>query len=81
MAKKTIDMVAITPEKANAQNLTCFITFVVAACMCVILMLVACVLPTTVHVTETTCWISMLLEAVSIGLGYLAYWIHRNALK
>lgn len=80
MAKKTIDMVAITPEKANAQNLTCFIAFVSTAALAIMLMLVACVLPAMSSVTEKTCWFSMALEAMSIGFGYVAYWIKRNAL-
>lgn len=81
MSKKTIDMVAITPAKANAQNMTCFITFVTTGFLSVVLMLVACVLPAMITtVTEIICWISMGLEAVSIGLGYVAAWIKRNAL-
>ena len=80
MGKKTIDMVAITPEKANAQNMTCFVTFITIAALSVLFMLVACVLPAMVRVTEVTCWISMALEAASSGLGYIAFWIHRNAL-
>jgi hypothetical protein len=44
-------------------------------------MLVACVLPAMITtVTEITCWISMGLEAMSIGLGCVAFWIRRNAL-
>ena len=80
MAKKDVDMVAIEVAKANAQNLTCFIAFVTAAATAVMLMLVACVLPAMVDVTETVCWFSMALEAVSIGLGYLAYLIRKHAL-
>ena len=81
MAKKTIDMVAITPEKANAQNFTCFITFLLTGFTAIAMLLVACVLPTMVEtVTETTCWISMGLEAASIGLGFIAMWIKRNTL-
>ena len=76
MTKKTIDMIAITTTKANAQNFTCFITFLAIA-----MILVACVLPAMVAtVTETICWISMGLEAASIGLGFVAMWIKRNAL-
>lgn len=78
---KYIDMVAITPKRANAQTLTCFITFLATALLSIALMLVACVLPTMVEtVKETTCWISMGLEAASIVLGFVAYWIKRNAL-
>ena len=80
MSKKNIDMVAIEVGKANAQNMTCFIAFAAAAIMAIALLLVACVLPAMVDVKETTCWISMGLEAISIGLGYVAYWIKRNAL-
>lgn len=80
MAKKTIDMVAITPAKANAQNMTCFITFISVATLSVLTMLVACILPAMVRVTEITCWVSMTLEAVAAGLGWVAYWIKRNAL-
>jgi hypothetical protein len=81
MAKKTIDMVAITPAKANAQQSTCFITFLATGLLAIGMMLVACVLPAMMEtVTETICWISMGLEAVSIGLGYVAAWIKRNAL-
>ena len=80
MGKKNIDMVAIETKKANAQNLTCFITFIVTTAVSVLLMLTACVLPAMVRVTEVICWISMALEAASIGIGCLAYWIHNNTL-
>ena len=78
MGKKNIDMVAIETKKANAQNLTCFITCIVSAAIAAILMIVACVLPAVVTVTEIICWVSMALEAVSIALGFIAYWIKRN---
>lgn len=81
MAKKTIDMVALPPSKANAQHFTCFITFIATGLLAVAMLLVACVLPAMVsNVTEIVCWISMGLEAVSIGLGFVAMWIKRNAL-
>lgn len=81
MAKNTIDMIAITPSKANAQNLTCFITFISTTFLAIAFMLVACVLPAMVtNATETICWISMALEAMSIGLGCVAFWIKKNAL-
>ena len=81
MAKKTFDMIALPPSKANAQHFTCFITFIATILLAVAMMLVACVLPAMIStVTETVCWISMGLEAVSIGLGCIAYWIKRNAL-
>ena len=81
LRKKVIDMVAITPKRANAQSLTCFITFITAAFISVAMMLVACVLPTMVEaVTEITCWISMGLEAGSLIVGYLAAWIKNNTL-
>ena len=45
-------------------------------------LLVACVLPAMVAtVTETICWISMGLEAASIGLGVVAIWIKKHALQ
>ena len=78
---KYIDMVAITPKRANAQTLTCFITFLATAFVSIVTMLIACVLPTMIETTtETICWISMGLEATSICVGYLALWIKRNAL-
>lgn len=80
MAKKDIDMVAITPKKANAQNMTCFIAFIATTAMAIFLMLTACVLPAITNVTAVICWSSMFLEAMSIGIGYLAFWIKRNAL-
>ena len=80
MGKKILEMVAITAKKANAQSLTCFVTFITAIALAVILMLVACIVPAMVNTTEVTCWASMALEAISIGLGYIAYWIKRNAL-
>lgn len=81
LRKKMIDMVAITPKRANAQSLTCFITFITAAFISIAMMLVAAILPTMVEtVTETTCWISMGLEAASLVVGYLATWIKRNTL-
>lgn len=81
MGKKILEMVAITAKKANAQSLTCFITFITAIALSVVLMLVACIVPAMIaNVTEVTCWVSMALEATSIALGYVAYWIKRNAL-
>lgn len=80
MGKKNVDMVAIETQKANAQNLICFITLIVVASLAVICMLVACILPAVVTTTETTCWISMALEAIAIGLGFVSYWIKTNAL-
>lgn len=80
MAKKTIDMVAITPDKANAQNMTCFVAFITATAFAIFLMIFACVMPTILPVTAGVCWFAMFLEAISIGIGYLAFWIKRNAL-
>lgn len=81
LRKKVIDMVALTPKRANAQVLTCFITFIMTAFISIAMMLIACVLPTVVKtVNEITCWISMGLEAASIALGCVAYWIKKNAL-
>ena len=80
MSKKNIDMVAIEVSKANAQNMTCAITFIATSALSIFLMLGACVLPAMVDVTEITCWISMTLEAASIGLGFIAYWIRKNTL-
>ena len=81
MKKDIIDMVAITPKRANAQTLTCFITFLATALASIVMMLIGCVLPTMVEtVKETTCWISMGLEAASIAFGFIAYWIKCNAL-
>lgn len=78
---KPIDMVAITPKRANAQTLTCFITFLATALLSIALILVACVLPAMIaEITETICWISMGLEAASIVFGCVSYWIKRNAL-
>ena len=82
MIKKTVEMVAITIKKANAQNLTCFTAFIVSTALSVLLMIIACVMPAMiVNVTEVTCWASMVLEATSICLGCIAYWIKRNALQ
>lgn len=79
--KKAIAYEAITAKKANAQSLTCFITFIATTALAITFMLVACVAPAMItNVTEVTCWISMALEAISAGLGYVAYWIKRNAL-
>lgn len=81
MSKKTIDAVAMPVSKANAQQSTCFITFIATGLLAVGMMLVACVLPAMVEtVTETTCWISMGLEAVSLCLGWIAAWIKNHAL-
>lgn len=81
MSKKTLDMVAMTTSKANAQHFTCFATFIATTLLAVAMMLVACVLPAMVtEVTETICWISMALEAISIGLGAVAIWIKKHAL-
>ena len=79
--KEYIDLIAITPKKANAQNFTCFITFLVTSLLTIVTMIVACVLPAVAsEVTETICWISMALEAISLVLGIVSYWIKRNAL-
>lgn len=79
--KKTIMYEAITAKKANAQSLTCFIAFITATALAIVLMLVACIVPAMIaNVTEVTCWASMVLEATSIALGYVAYWIKKNAL-
>ena len=81
MAKKIIDAVALPVGKANAQQSTCFITFLATGLLAVATMLIACVLPAMMeNVTETICWVSMGLEAISIGLGHVAAWIKRNAL-
>ena len=82
MTKKALEMVAMTIKKANAQHLTCFVAFITSIALAIIFMLVACIAPAMMtNVTEVTCWISMALEAVSIGLGCIAYWIKRNALQ
>lgn len=81
MSKKTIDMVAIQTKKANAQNLTCFIAFVVTAALAAIIMVVACIIPVIVTTTEITCWVCMVMEAVAIFLGIVSYWIKANTLN
>ena len=78
--KNNIDMVAIVPKKANAQNLTCFVTFIVTACLAVILMIMAWALPALVITTQVICWVCMALEASAAGLAWIAYWIKCNAL-
>lgn len=82
MAKTTkeIDLVAVQPKKANAQSLTCFISCIATAVLAVTMMIAACALPVLCNVTAVICWISMALEAASAGLGFVAYWINRNAL-
>ena len=81
MSKKTIDMVAMTPQKANAQQLVCFVSFLTTSFLSIMSMLIACVLPTIVtEVTATICWSSMACEACSLVLGVIAYWIRRNSL-
>lgn len=81
LRKNVIDMVAITPRKANAQSLTCFITFLTTAFLSIVMMIVGCVLPAVAtEITKVTCWISMGLEAGSLAFGIIAYWIKRNAL-
>lgn len=81
LRKGMIDMIAITPKRANAQTLTCFITFLTTALLSIGMVIVACVLPAVVtEITKATCWISMGLEAGSLVLGVIAYWIKCNAL-
>ncbi len=81
MAKKTYDMVAMIPTKANAQQLTCFVAFIAAILLAIALMVVAVSLPLMVdNATKEMCWTSMALEAISAGLGFVALWIKRNAL-
>jgi hypothetical protein len=78
--KKEINLVGLETKKANAQSLTCFVAFVATAVLAVAMMIAACVLPVLFDVTAVICWISMGLEAASAGLGFVAYWIKRNAL-
>lgn len=78
--KDTVDMVAMQPKKANAQALTCSIAWIATMALAVILMITACVLPVIFDATAVMCWVCMLLEAVSAGLGFVAYWIWGNAL-
>ena len=80
MSKKNIDMVAITPKKANAQSLTCFITFIATVCLSTICMVTACLLPVWLEPTKIICWVAMAFEAIAIVFGFIAYWIKRNAL-
>jgi hypothetical protein len=80
MNKKTIDMVAIPNRKANAQQLTCFASFIASATSAVLVMIVACLLPVMCAPVAAVCWTSMLLEAISICLGFIAYWIKTKAL-
>ena len=79
--KKDIDAVMIVTSKANAQNLTCFIAFIVAVVMAAMFMVAACILPIIVDATKIICWVSMGLEAAAIGLGFVSYWIKKNALN
>ena len=81
MNKKILEMVAINTKQANAQSLTCFIAFIAASALAIVFMLVACIMPALVNVTKMTCWGSMIFEAISAGLGWVAYWIKRNALQ
>ena len=79
--EKIIDAVAMPVGKANAQHFCCFITFLATGLLAIAAMLIACVLPAMMDtVTETTCWISMGLEALSIALGCVAAWIKNHAL-
>ena len=80
MSKKTIDMVALTADKANAQHMTCFVTFLVTSITALFMMIFACAFPALVGATEIVCWISMFLEALALVLGYAAFWIYKNAL-
>jgi hypothetical protein len=80
MAKKDIDMVAIQPKKANAQQLTCFIAWIAAMALAAIFMIVACILPVVFDATAVMCWTCMVLEAASAGFGFVAYWVKDNAL-
>lgn len=77
---KEIDLVAVQPKKANAQALTCFVSCIATVVLAVVMMIAACALPVVCNVTAVICWISMGLEAASAGLGFVAYWIKRNAL-
>ena len=78
--KKEINLVGLETKKANAQSLTCFVACIATALIAVIMMIAACALPVLCNVTATICWVSMGLEAASAGLGFVAYWIKRNAL-
>lgn len=78
--KKEVNMVAVQTKRANAQTLTCFIAFIATAVLAVAMVIAACALPVLFNVTAVICWISMALEAASVGLGFVAYWVKRNAL-
>lgn len=78
--KKEVNLVGLETKKANAQSLTCFVAFIATVALAAAMMIVACVLPVVFNVTAAICWISMGLEAASAGLGFVAYWIKRNAL-
>ena len=78
--KDTVDMVAIQPKKANAQALTCLVAFVATVLFAVLMMATACLLPVFLDASAVMCWVCMLLEAVSAGLGFVAYWVKYNAL-
>jgi hypothetical protein len=77
---KFIDMAAVPTQKANAQSLTCFVSFIASASIAVLTMIVAILLPVLCTPTAVICWISLILEATSIGLGGIAWWIKINAL-
>lgn len=78
--EKEINLVAVQPKKANAQALTCFVSCIATAVLAVAMMIAAFALPVMFNTTATICWISMALEAASDGLGFVAYWIKRNAM-
>ena len=81
MTKDNIDMVAIPAAKANAQNLVCFIAFIITAAIAGILIVAACVLPAIITVTKIICWVVIAMTAAAIGMGLLSCWIYRNTLQ
>lgn len=77
---KFIDMTSIPTQKANAQGLTCFGSFIASTSLAALIMIFAILLPVMCVPTALICWISMACEAISVCLGGIAWWIKINAL-
>ena len=78
---KTIDFVGISRKQNDAQEAVCVCSFWGCCVLATALMATAIILPVVKEATEITHWIGLVLEAFSIALAYIAYWIKRYAIQ
>ncbi len=79
--QKYLDMTAIPTSRARAQAMTCAFCYISFCVLAGAALAGAVILPIAVKVvTAATVWISMALEAASIGACFAARWIKQNAI-